>query len=257
MGAREALGYARRGLRIHPCVPGQKTPLLEDWPNRATLDPRTIESWWRRWPEANIGIAGGGEARLLVIDIDPDAGGEAAFTDLERAHGPLPSSVEAVTPRGGRHLYFLVPNGRAMPGNSAGKLGDGIDTRGRGGYVLAPPSSVNGRSYVWSVDSGDRIAEAPTWILDLLEQSGGNGHTTPPEEWLKLVTAGVAEGARNQTIARIAGLLFRRLPDPALAAELVACWNRVKCRPPLGAEELKRTVDSIAAKEMRRRGLKP
>jgi hypothetical protein len=51
-------------------------------------------------------------------------------------------------------------------------------------------------------------------------------------------------------------LLFRHLPEPTLAAELVACWNRVNCRPPLQADELKRTLDSIAAKEMNRRGLR-
>jgi hypothetical protein len=252
---RAALAYARRGLRVHPVVPGEKLPLLEDWPNRATLDPTTITSWWRRWPNANIGIATGGEARLLAIDVDPDAGGEASFAKLEREHGSIAPTVEVVTPRGGRHLYLLVPGARPMPGNSAGKLGHGIDTRGQGGYVLAPPSVVNGRAYTWSVDSGDRISEAPAWLLDRLERAGTNGQATPPDEWQAIALEGVDHGARNQTIARVAGLLFRRLPDPILVAELVACFNAVKCRPPLGAEELKRTIDSIAAAEMRRRAL--
>jgi hypothetical protein len=258
--ARAALGYARRGMRVHPVAADRKVALLHDWPNRATLDPRTIESWWRRWPTANVAIATGGALRLLVVDVDPDAGGESSLSELERERGPLPTTVESVTPRGGRHLYLLVPSGRPMPGNSAGKLGEGVDTRGHGGYVLAPPSSVNGRRYAWSVDSGNRIAEAPLWLLDVLDRSGANGQATPPEEWLALVTAGVDEGARNQTIARVAGLLFRRLvrskpEEVTLACELVACFNFTKCRPPLGAEELKRTLDSIAAKEMRRREL--
>jgi hypothetical protein len=115
---------------------------------------------------------------------------------------------------------------------------------------------VNGRHYTWSVDSGDRIAEAPPWLLDRLDHAG-NGNATPPEEWQSIALAGVDEGQRNQTIAKIAGLLLRRLPDPILAAELVACFNAVKCRPPLDPAELKRTIDSIAAKEMRRRGLQP
>jgi hypothetical protein len=141
-----------------------------------------------------------------------------------------------------------------MPGNSVGKLGDGIDTRGQGGYVLCPPSAVSSRAYTWSVDSGDRIAEAPGWLLDLLDQAG-NGQATPPEEWQAIALAGVDEGQRNQTIAKVAGLLFRRLPDPILAAELVASFNAVKCRPPLDATELRRVLDSIATKEMKRRGL--
>jgi hypothetical protein len=271
-----ALAYARRGLPVLPiwwcrkdgsCACGKppggehkvgKHPLGLAVPNglkNATLDPRTIESWWRRWPKANVAIATGGNIRLLVVDVDPEAGGEASFAQLERNHGTLPATAEVVTPRGGRHLYLIVPAGRPMPGNSAGKIGHGVDTRGQGGYVLAPPSTVDGRAYSWSVDSGDRIAEAPDWLLDLLDRGGGNGQATPPEEWLVLVTSGVDEGARNHSIARLAGLLFRRLPDPTLAAELVACWNAIKCRPPLGAEELKRTLDSIAKREMTRRGL--
>jgi Bifunctional DNA primase/polymerase, N-terminal/Primase C terminal 1 (PriCT-1) len=198
--------------------------------------------------------------RLLVVDIDPDKGGETSFSNLERQHGAVRLTVEVVTPRGGRHLYLLVPNGRTMPGNSAGKLGKGIDTRGEGGYVLVPPSRIGGRAYSWSIDSCDHIAMAPAWLLDILERGGGNGKVTPPDEWLQLVTAGVDEGARNQSIARVAGLLFRRLvrrePEEAtLVEELVACFNAVKCRPPLEATELKRTLDSIAAREMKRRGL--
>jgi Bifunctional DNA primase/polymerase, N-terminal/Primase C terminal 1 (PriCT-1) len=253
--ARAALAYARRGLRVHPCRPDSKLPLLDDWPHRATFDPTTIESWWRRWPTANVAIATGGEARLLVVDIDPDSNGEASMTALEREHGAMPATAEVITPRGGRHLYLVVPSGRPTPGNSAGKLGAGVDTRGRHGYVVCPPSTVGGRAYAWSVDSGDRIAEAPHWLLDLLDQKGGNSHATPPEEWQAIALAGVDEGQRNQTLARVSGLLFRRLPDPILAAELIACFNAVKCRPPLEAAELKRTIDSIAAKEMRRRGL--
>jgi N6-adenosine-specific RNA methylase IME4 len=253
--ARAALAYARRGLSVHPCVPEQKLPLLNDWPNRASHDPRTIASWWRRWPTANIAIATGGEMRLLVVDVDPDAGGEATLAVLEREHGALPATVECITPRGGRHVYFIVPRGRPMPGNSAGKLGQGIDTRGHHGYVLAPPSTVNSKAYAWSVDSGDRIAEAPGWLLELLQRTTDNGNATPPQEWQEIALAGVDEGKRNQTIAKTAGLLFRRMPDPILAAALVACFNAVKCRPPLAATELKRTLDSIAAREMKRRGL--
>jgi Bifunctional DNA primase/polymerase, N-terminal/Primase C terminal 1 (PriCT-1) len=254
--ARAELAYARRGLRIHPCRPDEKLPLLEDWPHRATLDPHTIASWRRRWPHANVAIATGGAMRLLVVDVDPDQGGEAAMAELEREHGSMPVTAEVITPRGGRHIYLIVPSGRPMPGNSASKLGHGVDTRGQNGYVLAPPSTVNGRPYTWSVDSGDRIAEAPPWLLDRLDHAG-NGNATPPEEWQSIALAGVDEGQRNQTIAKIAGLLLRRLPDPILAAELVACFNAVKCRPPLDPAELKRTIDSIAAKEMRRRGLQP
>jgi Bifunctional DNA primase/polymerase, N-terminal/Primase C terminal 1 (PriCT-1) len=196
--------------------------------------------------------------RLLVVDIDPDAGGEASMAELEHEHGALPATVECITPRGGRHLYLIVPSGRPMSGNSAGKLGGGIDTRGQGGYALAPPSAVNGRHYTWSVDSGDRIAEAPGWLLNLLDRGGGNGHAASPEEWLELVTSEIAEGeGRNCAVTRLIGLLLRYLP-PAhadTAAELVEAWNRAHCKPPLEPKELRTILDSIADREARRRGL--
>jgi hypothetical protein len=126
--ARAALAYARRGLRVHPCRPGEKLPLLDDWPHRATLDATTITAWWRKWPQANVAIATGGDARLLVVDIDSDPGGEASMAALETEHGAVPNTAEVITPRGGRHLYFIVSTGRPMPGNSAGRIGEGIDT---------------------------------------------------------------------------------------------------------------------------------
>jgi Bifunctional DNA primase/polymerase, N-terminal/Primase C terminal 1 (PriCT-1) len=274
---RAALGFARRGLPVLPlwwtdtagkcacgrppgkdCKPGKHPigKLVHHGVKDATLDERTIASWWRRCPPANVGIACGRDFRLLVLDVDPDEGGEASVAALEREHGALPATIEAVTPRGGRHLYLIVPAGRPLPTISAGKLGPGLDHRCQGGYVAAPPSAIAGRPYAWSVDSAERFAEAPPWLLDLLAaRSGSNGHATPPEEWLALLTSGVDQGSRNHTIARLAGMLFRRLPDPKIAAELIACFNAVKCRPPLGPDELKRTLDSIAAKEMQRRGL--
>jgi hypothetical protein len=224
----------------------------------ATLDPRTIANWWRRAPEANIGIACGGAMRLLVVDVDADKSGEASLAALERQHGPLPETVEVVTPRGGRHIYLIVPQGRSLPTISVGKLGPGLDHRCQGGYVAAPPSVIRGKPYAWSVDSAKQFAEAPMWLLNLLETAGADsGRISPPEEWLALVTAGVEEGQRNHAVARLAGLLFRRLPEPSLAAELLACWNQVKCRPPLDVVESKRTLDSIADREIKRRGLLP
>ena len=166
-----ALGLARRGMRVHPCRPGEKAPLLEDWPSKASLDQRTIESWWRRWPTANVAVATGGTMRLLVVDVDPDGGGEASMGVLERDHGAIPATVETITPRGGRHLYLIVPPDRPMPGNSAGRVGAGIDTRGDGGYVLVPPS-VTMEAYRWADDRAPwqrPLEPGPAWLVHLLD----------------------------------------------------------------------------------------
>jgi hypothetical protein len=247
-----AVSYAKRGWPVHPVWPGRKTPLLEHWPERATTDPAIIRRWWSRWPAANIGLRTGGEPRLLVIDIDP--GGEDSLAALEREHGRLPTTLQVRTPRGGRHFYLRVPPARPLPGNSAGRLGPNIDTRGEGGYVLAPPSVVNGGRYSPITREG-RALKAPAWLLDLLEMPDA-GRAASPEEWLAFVTEGVDQGARNQSLTRLAGKLFRHLPpaDALLAAQLVLAFNEARCRPPLPVAEVCQVLNSIAAREARRRG---
>lgn len=73
------------------------------------------------------------------------------------------------------------------------------------------------------------------------------------EEWHHKVREPVPQGRRNQTLAQVAGLLFRKLPAD-VAAELAYCWAQVKMDPPLSDREIMRTLDSIANRELRRRG---
>ena len=106
-----------------------------------------VVEWFRRWPDANVGIVTGEISNLIVLDIDPKHGGDATLDRLERGFRPLSSTVEAVTGGGGRHLYFAHPGG--LTRNRAG-LAQGIDLRGDGGYVVAPPSiPPSGRPYEW------------------------------------------------------------------------------------------------------------
>ena len=119
---------------------------------------------------------------------------EATLRRLEAEHGALPATVEVITARG-RHVYFKWPQEPVR--NSAGKIGTRISmSRGDGGYVLCPPSiHPSGRRYSWSVDSADRIAEAPGWLL--AKQKGvAIAGTTPSSEWRALIE-GVSEGARD------------------------------------------------------------
>lgn len=107
----------------------------------ATTDPQTIREWWSRFRPANVGIACG-PASFDVLDVDGPEG-EASLAALVALHGALPETTEVRTGRG-RQLYF-APSGLPC---SAGKLGPGLDTRGAGGYVVAPPSlHMNGTRY--------------------------------------------------------------------------------------------------------------
>ena len=248
-----ALALARRGLHVFPCRPRDKEPATAHGCKDATTDPDVIAQWWWAEPESNIAIATGVRSHIFVLDVDSlDA--EGVLRQLEAEHGALPQSVESITGRG-RHVYFEWP--RRPVRNSAGRLGPGLDIRGAGGYVLTPPSvHPTGRRYCWGVDSSNTFAPAPEWLLAKIAApaNGNRGAATSPSEWRELVR-GVAEGARDCSTARLAGYLLRRRIDPLVTLQLLQGWNARSCTPPLPESDIERIVDSIAARELKRRGV--
>lgn len=150
----DALAMAARGWRVFPCEVRGKRPLGALVPhgrNDATDVLETVRGWWTKEPEANIGLATGKESGVVVIDLDGEAA-EMAYGVLLTTHGNPGSHAApdgAVVRTGsGWHLY-LAP-GEADIRNSASRVASGIDVRGDGGYVVAPPSvHPSGRVYVW------------------------------------------------------------------------------------------------------------
>ena len=137
-----ALKYATKyGWAVFPCSQSTKKPLTPHGCKNAKKDPGAIRAWWKRYPDASIGIATGSISNLIVIDedIDEDKGLDGPHAALlwERDNGDFPETLVAITGRGGRHLYFKY-DGEDIK-NRAGIL-EGIDVRGEGGYVIAPPS---------------------------------------------------------------------------------------------------------------------
>jgi hypothetical protein len=127
----------------------------------ATTNPETIKRLWRI-ADRNVGIPTGAMSGFWVLDID-GADGEAALADLQRKHGALPPTREAITGSGGRHLLFKYVGPIQT---TVGRIAPGIDTRGDGGYIVAPPSiHPNGRAYAWR--SYDQLAIAPDWLVTL------------------------------------------------------------------------------------------
>jgi len=135
---------------------------------RAPAGIDEIEDWWRRWPQANLGVVTGAASGLVVLDVDPRHGGGDALAQLESINGLLPRTVESLTGGGGQHVYFSH-SGRRVPSKPAAP---GLDVKGDSGIVIAPPSlHVTGRRYVW--ESGcapDEIvvAETPAWLLEIV-----------------------------------------------------------------------------------------
>jgi hypothetical protein len=248
---RTALTLAQKGLAVFPCRQRSKLPATEHGFLDASKDPEIVERWWRADPDYNIGIATGKISNIFAIDVDGlDA--EVELRRLEAAHGALPPTVEAITARG-RHVYFRMPDDDVR--NSAGKIAPGVDVRGTGGYVLAPPSvHPSGRRYAWSVDSAGTVAAAPDWLVTkAVGPAVGNGAAAPPTGWAELIAEGVDEGARDDTLTRLAGYLLRRHVEPDVAQALLGVWNSARCSPPLPDKDIARIVNSILRKETTRR----
>jgi hypothetical protein len=245
-----ALELARRGVAVFPCQPKGKTPACQRGVHDATKDATRINSWWRACPELNIGIATGAISGFFVVDIDGEDG-EASLCALEAKRGALPPTVEVITGNG-RQCYFRI-GGHGAIGNTAGTIGAGIDTRGDGGYVLAPPSvHPSGRAYAWSVDSAAEFAEAPDWIHELIG-AHAPGQGKPLEHWHSVLTQKIANGTRNTTLASIAGKLLFHDVNIALIYDLLCCVNEARCHTPLSEAEVETIVLSVGKKHLRQR----
>ncbi len=270
-----ALNLARKGLAVFPLRPKTKEPYADDRFYRtiggykcATRDQSLIEFWWDRHPDNNIGIATGSVSAIWVLDVDGDEGRETLAT-LEEKHGQLPPTVEVVTPGKinkttgvhtgkGLHLYFRYPLGLDIRSGQERDDLPGIDWRGNGGYVCAPPSlHPDGGVYAWSIDSADAFADAPDWLIKRLTASPATPRSDAPVEpipsdvWSKLTHQPVTD-YRDYAAARIAGHLFRHYVDHQLVRGLLHAWNSAWCQPPLGFHELERIIARIADREAAR-----
>lgn len=250
-----ALSYLAHGWAVIPVRERGKRPLVawEEFQRRLPTEDE-VRRWFARWPDANLAIVTGRISGLIVLDIDPRHDGGETLDELERTHGPLPHTVEALTGSGGRHVYFAYP-GRTVR-NAVG-FAPGLDLRGDGGVIVAPPSvHPSGRRYEWEVShhpDETPVAPMPRWLPRLIAApEGRRGH--PPDHWRRLAREGVAQGRRNDTIASFAGHLFWHGVDYDVVMELLLCWNAERCRPPLDDDEVARTVDSIAHTHFREEG---
>ncbi len=142
-----ALWYAQQGWPVFPLLPGHKEPHVRNGFKGATTDLDRIDRWWKEHPDSNIGLATG--VRFDVIDVD---GPQGIKSLAEMREGTLPDVHGRVATPRGLHLYIL-PTG---DGNTAG-IRPGIDFRGKGGYVVAPPSRIDLKTYSWLIQPSPEI----------------------------------------------------------------------------------------------------
>ena len=244
-----ARAMAEQGIAVFPCVPGGKAPATENGFYDATTDLDSIDAWWTE-ADYNLAICPN-DAGWCVIDLDPPVG-ESNWEALLAQEGidePVTRIVR--TPRGGRHLYFVGE----LP-SSASRIGRKIDTRGRGGYVLLPPSVVGGRAYEFETEAAP--APCPAFVQEQF-RSGRVQAQADPEVSLdqvpnitraiSLLTAYVergdvaieGQGGDDRTYRLCAEVLNLGLSDGTALALISDLWNP-HCQPPWEEHELETKV---------------
>lgn len=240
-----ALAYRRDfGWSVIPTHPTTKKPLLDAWKHyqETPADEETIRGWYQRWPVAGVAIVTGAVSGLWVVDVDGDEG-RAALAALRLPAGPT------VTTGKGAHSYFARPG----PLRNRVKPVPGLDTRGDGGYVVAPPSlHPSGRRYAWTVSPWDVAPPPPpAALVDLLsEPAAVPDEYVGDEVYARLLAEGSPDGRRHADMARLVGHYLAHGLGKREIAVILRPWVE-RCRPPFPYDELYDMIHDLAEAEAR------
>jgi hypothetical protein len=263
---RSAMALGVLGFRTIPIFADAKRPALRGWQAKASNTAQAVKELFESCPRAD-GLAIVPDDGLFVVDLDrghaPGVDGIRSFGAVASEHGPLEQGPRVATPSGGLHLYFRTSDKGLARCRAAVK--PGIDIRGAGGLVAAPPTSRSGRSYRWIVSPWDApVPEAPRWVLDLVTRQpfrprdkaslrpfSGTIHPyarTALTRELRAV-AGAESGSRNAVLfcaaARLGGLCAGgHLPARSVAALLAEAASECGLLADDGAYAIEATIAS-------------
>lgn len=242
-GLRAARWYiAHWGVRVVPTAPASRRALIGTTGSgheRASDDPGTIDSWWRRWPWAEAALLTTNRLLLLDVDVKHGIDGRETVRELEERYGALPDAPMVTTPSGGLHYYFRALTGGAR--SSVAKLGAAVDVRGDGSLVYPPP--CRGYTYLIGYTAADvALPELPArWVDAIRRLDDAHGELGDP---FRLPDC-IGKGERNDTLFRYACSMRARMVEWTLLAGAVRRTNQARCRPPLGIREVDAILSSV------------
>jgi hypothetical protein len=190
-----ALQYLRMGFSVIPLRPKSKEPLIpwQEYQKRKPTEAE-IRAWFTSHPRANIGLVTGAISNIAVIDLDGTDGLKSG------------QSLEVVSPATvitgkGKQLYYRHSGGNIC--NAVRKY-PGVDVRGDGGYVVAPPSiHPNGKRYRW-MNSAFHVGKLPLFPASIFAQAAAKCDSNDIR-----VLAGSATALEAMTNGNIDNTLFR------------------------------------------------
>lgn len=196
-----ALDYAKRGWHVFP-VTQNKVPFPRTHGHKdASCDEQIVRELWKKFPNANVAIATGKKSGFFVLDVDVKECkvGDESLDDLVKEFESLPETVESITWSGGRQIFFRYPDDVDIF-NSQSKIGKDLDIRGEGGYIVAPGSIVNGKTYEWEASCHPdemQMVGAPQWLLDKCTEVN-------KKEKYKLPEGDIPKGTQDDEMFRFA-----------------------------------------------------
>ncbi|MBN6750030.1 bifunctional DNA primase/polymerase [Micrococcus luteus] len=224
--AAAARTLAAAGVPVFPCEPDGKRPLTRRGFLDATSNPRQVAAWWSRTPDANIGLPTGAPSGVVVVDVDVHgpADGRAAWRRASEAGLVGGAGLLVRTPTGGAHAYFPATAGTEQRSWQA--AGAGVDFRGDGGYIIAPPSrrTIDGTMLRYEIADIATHAVGPVdaaRLRDFLDPRpappprNDRGAVAVDAERLASWVAGRGEGERNRGLFWAACRLAENGTPPA------------------------------------------
>lgn len=243
-----ALKAAARAWFVFPLRPGRKTPAIATWPAFATTDPGRIRRWWATDPQRNIGVATG-PSGLYVIDIDTHADPDPLVRLADRIGVEIPDTFTVHTPHG-RHLYFQAPATPELRRCTVGRIAPGVDTRGDGGYIVAPGSATPAGRY--RIINPHQPAALPDWLTNRLAPPTPPpipaAAPTNPNAYVAAVISSeaarvthAAKHFRNRTLFRAAFTLGRLIAAGYLTEDHARAVLTAAAAPHIGHHEFTHT----------------
>lgn len=254
----EALQCIHRGwyvIPIHGIVEGKctcnskncrspgKHPIIRNWPEKASNNSQVVIQWWKKYPEANLGVLTGIQSGIMVVDVDPRNGGNESLKKLVKEYGALPHTIQSHTGGDGDHFFFKCDSQYIK---CKCNFRPGIDIKANGGYIVVPPSKhISKENYYWVLTSHTqnmRLAEPPKWLSEQLNEINNKFKYTSTN----IINGKIREGERNNTLTSYAGSLRRKgLSQETILKELINI-NKKKCDPPLPTQEVEKICKSIS-----------
>lgn len=226
-----ALAYAELGWPVFPLEPNGKKPITPNGFKDATTSPETIRRWWKRNPNANIGVQTGEASGIAAIDIDVKNGAKGRES-AAALNGGLPPTLKVITPSGGWHLYYVCPEGGLRSRNG---ILPGIDVKADAGYVVAAGSMIDEKPYEWE-NAEEHISAMSDELLALIRRP-----VQPPN-----LAGPLKDGSRNSTLTSLAGTMRRRGMAAGEIKAALSAINTQRCDPPLPDKEVSDIAASIS-----------